>query len=56
MFPSYHIASWVVALGLTAMMSGCGSQAPQEKQKAITPAEKSVQATPAGQGEQAGVA
>jgi YHS domain-containing protein len=54
MFRSYRIESWVVALGLTAMMSGCGSQAPQEKQKATTPAEKSVQASPAGQGEQAG--
>lgn len=54
MSQSHHIASWVVALGLTAMMSGCSSQAPQEKQKTTTPAEKSAQEKPAGQGEQAG--
>jgi YHS domain-containing protein len=52
MFQSYRIASWVVALGLAVIVSGCSSQAPQEKQKATMPAEKSanehVVATPAG--------
>ena len=53
MFQSYRIVSWVVALGLAVIVSGCSSRAPQEKQKATTPAEKSVQEKTAGQ-EQAG--
>ena len=54
MFHSYRIASWVVALGLAVIMSGCSSQASQEKQKATMPAEKSAQEKPAGPSEQAG--
>ena len=54
MFHSYRIASRVVVLGLAVIVSGCSSQAPQEKKKATTPAEKSTQEKPAGQGEQAG--
>lgn len=54
MFPSYRIALWVVALGLAVIVGGCSSQAPQEKQKTTTPAEKSAQEKPAEQGEQAG--
>jgi YHS domain-containing protein len=54
MYQSYRIASWVVALGLPIIMSGCSSQAPQEKQKTTMPAEKSAQEKPAEPGEQAG--
>jgi YHS domain-containing protein len=54
MFQSYRIASWVVALGLAVIVSGCSSQAPQEKQKATMPAEKSAQVEPAAPGEHAG--
>ena len=49
MSKSYRIASWVVALGLTVIMSGCSSQASQEKPKGTTPAEKNaIEAAPAG--------
>jgi hypothetical protein len=51
MFQSYRIASWVAALGLAVIVSGCSSQAPQEKQKATPPTEKSAQENPAGPGE-----
>jgi len=54
MFQSYRIVSWIVALGVAIILSGCTSRAPQEKQKATTSAEKSAQEKPAGQGEQAG--
>ena len=54
MFQSFRIASWVVALGLAVIVSGCSSRVPQEKQKATTPAEKSAQEKPAEQGERAG--
>ena len=54
MVQSYRIASWVVALGLAVIVSGCSSQAPKEKQKATAPAEKSAQEQPAGPGEHAG--
>jgi hypothetical protein len=50
---SYRIVSWLVALGLAVILSGCSSRAPQEKQKASTPAEKSVRKTT---GEQPGPA
>jgi len=55
MFQSYRIASWMVVLGLAVIVSGCSSQAPQEKQKATTPAEKSAQEKPAPPGVPAGL-
>ncbi len=42
MFPSCRIALWMAVLGLAAMVSGCSSQAPPEKQKPTTPAEKTA--------------
>jgi YHS domain-containing protein len=54
MFQSCRIVLCAVALGLAVVLSGCSSQAPQEKQKATTPAEKSTQAKPAPQGEHVG--
>ena len=54
MFRPYHVTSLVVALGLAVIVSGCASKAPQEKQKATTPAEKSAQEKPAAPGAQAG--
>lgn len=54
MFQSYGILAWIVALGLTMTLSGCGSPAPQEKQKATVPTESKAQEKPAGQGEHTG--
>ena len=53
MFQSHRIASWVVALGLAILVSGCAPQAPQEKAKPTATPEKAVQekhveAAPAG--------
>lgn len=54
MFQSYGHPAWIAAFGLAVGLSGCGSTAPQEKQKSITPTESKARDQPAGQGEHAG--
>lgn len=54
MFQPYSMLAWVVAFGLAVTLSGCGSPAPQEKQKPTAPAESKPQEKPVGQGEHTG--
>jgi YHS domain-containing protein len=54
MFQSYGFLSWLVAFGLAMTLSGCGSPAPQQKQKPTAPTESKAQEKPAGQGEHSG--
>ncbi|MHB8973889.1 MAG: hypothetical protein ACYC3X_28650 [Pirellulaceae bacterium] len=54
MFRSYRHPAWVAAFGLAVGLSGCGSTAPQEKQKSTKPTESKAPEQPAGQGDHAG--
>ena len=51
MIRSYGHLAWVAAFGLAMTLGGCGSPAPQEKQKPTTPMQGMDQEQPAGQGE-----
>jgi YHS domain-containing protein len=52
MVPASRLLSWVIAVGLTAVLSGCGTGASHEEQKPAKPSEDATQsqsAQPGGQ-------